>query len=95
MSLKVVTALRARQIFGTILNAVSFRNDHYIVERKGIPMAAIIPIKKLKQMDNARQRFFRNMSKISDSFAEEDPNILTDILKKATQAAKKAEPSQG
>lgn len=31
MSLKVVTALRARQIFGTILNAVSFRNDHYIL----------------------------------------------------------------
>ncbi len=95
MSLKVVTALKARQIFGTIMNAVSFRNDHYIVERKGIPMVAIIPIKKLKQMDKARQRFFRNMSKISESFAKEDPKVLNEILKEATQAAKKVELSQG
>ena len=95
MSLKVVTALKARQIFGTIMNAVSFRNDQYIVERKGIPMVAIIPIKKFKQMDKARQRFFSNMSKIRDSFTGEDPNKLDDILEEATQAAKKIELSRG
>ncbi len=95
MTLKVVTALKARQIFGTIMNAVSFRNDSYIVERKGTPMVAIIPVKKFKQMDKARQRFFKNMSKISDSFAAEDPKILDDILEEATQAAKVAELSQG
>jgi len=94
MSLKVVTALKARQIFGTIMNAVSFRNDQYIVERKGMPMVAIIPVKKFKQMDKARQRFFSNMSKISDSFIREEPNKLDDILEEATQAAKKIEISQ-
>ena len=47
--------------------------------------------KKLQQMDKARQRFFKNMSKISDSFAEEDPKILDDILEEATHVAKKAE----
>ena len=91
MSLKIVTALRARQIFGTIMNTVSLRNDEYIVERKGIPMVAIIPIKKFKQMEKARQRFFRNMSKISEPFTGEDPNKLDDILKEATEAAKKLE----
>jgi len=95
MSLKVVTALRARQIFGTIMNAVSFRNDQYIVERKGIPMVAIIPVKKLEQMNKARQRFFSNMSRISDSFIGEDPNKLDQILEEATQSAKKIEISQG
>jgi hypothetical protein len=34
-----------------------------------MPMVAIIPVKKFKQIDKARQRFFNNMSKISDSFA--------------------------
>ncbi len=95
MSLKIVTALKARQIFGTIMNAVSFRNDQYIVERKGKPMVAIIPIKKLEQMDRARQRFFSNMSKISHSFSGEDSNKLDDILEEATQAAKKIELSRG
>ncbi len=95
MSLKVVTALKARQIFGTIMNAVSFGNDQYIVERKGKPMVAIIPVKKLEQMDRARQRFFSNMSKISDAFIGKDPYEMDKILKEATQAAKKIEISRG
>lgn len=95
MSLKVVTALEARQQLGTIMNAVSFKNDQYVVERKGIPMVAIIPIKKFKQMDKARQRFFANMSKISDSFVGEDLGKLEDILAEATQAAKQVEHRQG
>lgn len=70
---------------------MSFKNDQYIVERKGIPMVAIISIKKFKQIDKAKQRFFRNMSKISDSFAGEDPEKLDDILEEATQVAKQAE----
>ncbi len=95
MSLKVVTALEARQQLGTIMNAVSFKNDQYVVERKGIPMVAIIPIKKFKQMDKARQRFFANMSKISDSFVGEDLGKLEGILLEATQAAKQLEHRQG
>lgn len=95
MSLKVVTALKARQSFGTIMNAVSLKNDQYIVERKGTPMVAIIPIKKFKQMEKARLRFFSNMSKISDSFAEEDPKKLDDILGEAALAAKQVEHGQG
>jgi len=94
MSLKVITAMEARKTFGTIMNEVSLRNDQYIVERKGVPMVAIIPIKKLKQMDRARQRFFANMAKISESFDGEDPQQLDRLLEEATQAVKKSESSQ-
>lgn len=95
MSLKVVTAIKARQTFGTIMNEVSYGNNQYIVERKGLPMVAIISVKKLKQMDKARQRFFKNMSKISDSFTEVNSKEIDDILKKATLAAKITELSEG
>ncbi len=95
MALKIVTALEARKKFGTIMNAVSFRNDQYIVERKGKPMVAIIPIKRLEQMERARQRFFKNMSKISDSFTEEDNRKLNDVLAEATRAAKENESREG
>ena len=73
------------------MNTVSFRNDEYIVERKGVPMVAIIPIKKFKQMEKAKQRFFRNMSRISESFTGEDPAKLDNILKEATEASRKVE----
>jgi hypothetical protein len=65
------------------MNAVSFKNDQYIVERKGMPI------------DKARQRFFRNLSKISDSFAGEDSKKLDDILAEATLAAKQLEHREG
>jgi len=58
-------------------------------------MVAIIPIKRFKQMEKARQHFFSNMSKISDSFIGEDPYKLDQILEEATQAAKNIEVSQG
>ena len=63
----------------------------WIVERKGTPMVAIIPVKKLQQMDRARLRFFKNMSKISESFSGEDAATLENMLEEATTAAKKAE----
>ncbi len=95
MSLKVVTAIKARQTFGTIMNEVSYGNNQYIVERKGLPMVAIISVKKLKQMDKARQRFFKNMSKISDSFTEVNSKEIDNMLKEATLAAKITELSEG
>jgi hypothetical protein len=64
------------------------------VERKGTPMVAIIPVKKLKQMDKARQRFFKNMSTISEAFAGQDSVELENILDEATLAAKKDEFAQ-
>lgn len=95
MSLKVVTAIEARKTFGAIMNAVSFGNDQYIVERKGVPMVAIIPVKRLEQIDRAKQRFFKNMSKISDAFGEEASEDLDAIIDEATQAAKSLERSGG
>lgn len=89
MSLKKVTALDARKNLGTIMNAVSLRNDNYIVERKGKPMVAIIPIKKLEQMNRARQRFFKNMCRISKSFEGVETKVLDGIIEEATQAAKR------
>lgn len=93
MSLKTVTAIEARNKLGTILNSVSFGNNQYIVERKGVPMAAIVPVKKLEQMDRARKRFFANMSKISEAFAEESSEKLDAMINEATKAAKTLERS--
>jgi len=72
-----------------------YGGNEYIVERKGLPMVAIIPVKKFKQMDNARQRFFKNISKISDSFKGVNSKVIDDILKEATLASKENEPSVG
>lgn len=46
-----ITTLDIRQRLGDILNRVSLRHDEFIVERKGKPLAAVVPVEKLEQIE--------------------------------------------
>jgi len=49
MSEKVSTMdVRAR--IGDMLNRVALRHDEFIIERKGKPLAALVPVERLEQM---------------------------------------------
>ncbi len=39
------------QRLGDILNRVFLRHDEYIVERKGKPLAAVVPVEKLERIE--------------------------------------------
>ena len=41
-----ISTLEVRKSLGDILNRVSLRHDHFIIERKGKPLAALIPAMK-------------------------------------------------
>jgi len=52
-----VSAMSLRTTLGDLLNRVDLRHDEFVVERKGRPLAAIVSIAKLEQMERfARQR---------------------------------------
>lgn len=51
-SVKKINALKARQQLGTLLEEVFYRDAQYIVERAGKPMAAVIPIWQLEELQN-------------------------------------------
>jgi len=48
-----VSTLEVRQKLGDMLNRVALRHDQFIIERKGKPLAALIPIERLEQMQRA------------------------------------------
>jgi prevent-host-death family protein len=49
MSAKVSTMdVRAR--IGDMLNRVALRHEEFIIERKGKPLAALVPVERLEQM---------------------------------------------
>ncbi|MCI0628517.1 MAG: type II toxin-antitoxin system Phd/YefM family antitoxin [Acidobacteria bacterium] len=48
-----ISTLEIRQRLGDILNRVALRNDQFIIERKGKPMAAVVPVERLEQMERA------------------------------------------
>jgi len=63
MSEKVSTMdVRAR--IGDLLNRVALRHDEFIIERKGRPLAALVPVERLEQMRRfARQHALEFMER--------------------------------
>ena len=53
-----VSTIDVRQRIGDMLNRVSLRHDEFIIERKGKPLAALVPIERLEQM----RRFARTQA---------------------------------
>ena len=54
--LKKISAIKARQNLGQIMNEVSLKEDEYIIERAGKPLVAIIPVGKYLQMQKEREK---------------------------------------
>ena len=51
-----VSTLEVRQKLGDLLNRVALRQDQFIIERRGKPLAALVSIEKLEQMQQATRR---------------------------------------
>lgn len=51
-----ISTMEVRQRIGDLLNRVALRHDEFIIERKGKPLAALVPVERLEQLQKiARQ----------------------------------------
>ena len=50
---RTISTLEARRQLGDILNRVALRHDQFIIERKAKPLAAVVPVERLEQMQRA------------------------------------------
>ncbi len=87
--IETVSTLEIRKKLGDLLNRVALRHDQFIVERKGKPLAAMVPVEKLKQMErfariHLKQALRRKVAKISPEKAER----LADEAKHQTRKRK-------
>ena len=55
MAQKVSTFV-VRSRLGDMLDRVALRHDQFVIERKGRPLAALVPVEKLEQMQEAARR---------------------------------------
>jgi prevent-host-death family protein len=51
-----VSTIDVRQRIGDLLNRVALRHDEFVIERKGKPLAALVPIERLQQMRRFARR---------------------------------------
>src|SRR5881394_937786 len=67
-----VSTMDVRARIGDMLNRVALRHDEFIIERKGQPLAALVPVERLEQMRRfARQHALEFMD-------QQQPGALTD-----------------
>jgi len=67
-----VSTMEVRQRIGDMLNRVALRHDEFIIERKGKPLAALVPVERLEQMRRFAQRH------ALDVMAQQKGGALTD-----------------
>jgi prevent-host-death family protein len=92
MSEKVST-LDVRQRLGDMLNRVALRQDEFIIERKGKPLAALVPVYRLEQMrEFARRQALDMMARQTGNanLTDEDAMRLANEAKREARRAAKS-----
>ncbi len=80
----VISTMDVRHHLGDILNRVALRHDKYIIERKGKPLAVIMPVEKAEIFEKAAR------TNLSSFFAKNDDMSDSDAMKLADEAKHKS-----
>jgi prevent-host-death family protein len=68
--------MEVRQRIGDMLNRVALRHDEFIIERKGKPLAALVPVERLEQMRRFARRHALDVLERQKSGALTDEEAL-------------------
>jgi len=83
-----------RQRIGDMLNRVALRHDEFIIERKGKPLAALVPVERLEQMRRfARRHALEFMAKQRQPGAITDPQA-SELAAEAKRWARRSSKSR-
>lgn len=83
-----VSTIDVRQRIGDLLNRVALRRDEFVIERKGKPLAALVPIERLEQMRRfARRHALELLEKQKQSPVTEEQAL--EIALEAQRSARK------
>jgi len=81
-----ISTVEIRQRLGDILNRVALRNDQFIIERKGKALAAMVPVERLEQMQQAaRLHLLRVLGRESGQLTEAEADRIADEAKHRTR----------
>ena len=82
-----ISTVQIRQRLGAVLSRVALRNDQFIIERKGKPLAAVVPVERFEQMRRAARmhllRVLEREGKPTEAQAERRANEAKHRTRKA------------
>jgi len=85
---KTISTQDVPRRIGDLVHEVSDNGDRYVVERDGVPQAAVIPFDLYAQWEQRRQRFFDLMRETAEraNLSEDEAIQLTDEAKQTVRA---------
>lgn len=84
--IETVSTLEIRQRLGDLLNRVALRHDEFVIERKGKPLAAMVPVERLEQMQQAaRLHLLSVLDRRSEGISQRRADQLADEAKHRTR----------
>ena len=86
--LKKISAMKARQNLGQLLNEVSIRGDSYIIERAGKPLAALVDMERFQQLQEDQSFALQALKKVWEKMAGADPQEIQEAIEAAEKIAK-------
>ena len=86
---KKITAVKARQNLGQIMNEVSLLGDDYMIERAGKPLAVIISVDKYQSIQAKRQEAISRLDRIREKMGDVDPDVLEQAANEAGRKSRK------
>ena len=89
--IKTISAMEARQRLGQIMNEVQLRNDHYIIERAGKPMVAMVPLEEFQAWMDRREAFFQQMEQMQKKNKDVDPVEMEAEIDEAVAAVRESQ----
>ena len=85
--LKKISAMKARQNLGQLLNEVSIRGDAYIIERAGKPLAALVDMERFQQLQEDQEAALQSVRNIWKKMAGADAQELQGAIEEAGRTA--------
>lgn len=85
MSRKVLDTNAVRDRLGEILDEAHYQGSEFVIQRRGKPLAAIIPYFRYEQMEKRREAAFRVLHEIWEANKDEDPEEVGKIVDQAVE----------
>ena len=84
--IETISTIEMRQRLGDLLNRVALRHDQFLIERKGKPLAAMVPIERLEQMQEAaRVHLLATLAQRSEKISQGQADHLANEAKHRTR----------
>ena len=88
--LKKISAVKARQNFGQIMDQVAIRGDDFIIERSGRPMAVMIPMDRYYQILQAQKKASASLEEVWGKMKGADQKEVAQAIGEAISSVRVA-----